>query len=155
MRNKKKYGIAALAAVAVLAMSAFAASLNVDGGTLQAGVDSDLTCADDANLSYETGYPKDLGEELFGVISVTVKFTGNANCDGSSATIKVNNSDGDATSPHGFAVGEVVDQEFTATVGAGKTLTVEDLDQVQILVKKPSNSTELGGYTSGVFADAA
>lgn len=42
----KKYLAAAAVAVMVFAFSAFAASLNLDGGVLQAGENTDLTCTD-------------------------------------------------------------------------------------------------------------
>jgi hypothetical protein len=43
----KKYAIAALIAIAVFAISAFAASLNVNAGTLQAGTDQIDDCIED------------------------------------------------------------------------------------------------------------
>lgn len=54
----KKYFIAAMAAVAVFAISAFAASLQVDAGTLQAGDDAIGECPADAaetHISVEYG----------------------------------------------------------------------------------------------------
>lgn len=51
----KKYLIAAVAAVAVFALSAFAASLQVDAGTLQAGDGSIVPCAEtDVVVTYGT-----------------------------------------------------------------------------------------------------
>jgi hypothetical protein len=50
----KKYIIAAVVAVAVFASAAFAASLNVDAGTLQAGQDQIGTCiSKNVEVSYE------------------------------------------------------------------------------------------------------
>ena len=49
----KKYLAAAVVAVMVFAFSAFAATLNVDGGTLQSGIDRDLTCAESADVTYD------------------------------------------------------------------------------------------------------
>ena len=46
----KKYLAAAVVAVMVFAFSAFAASLTVNGGTIQAGSDMDLRCMDEANV---------------------------------------------------------------------------------------------------------
>lgn len=46
----KKYFIAGGAAIAVFSISAFAASLQVNAGTLQTGVDMDLDCAEAANV---------------------------------------------------------------------------------------------------------
>ncbi len=54
----KKYFAAAAVAVMVFAFAAFAASLDVDGGTLQAGSD-DLACAEAVFLTYDWGATED------------------------------------------------------------------------------------------------
>lgn len=46
----KKYFIASGVAVVAFAMAAFAASLNVDGGTIQSGTDNDLKCTDNVEV---------------------------------------------------------------------------------------------------------
>jgi hypothetical protein len=49
----KKYLIASVVAMMAFAFAAFAASLSVNGGVLQSGVDADLTCAESANVTYD------------------------------------------------------------------------------------------------------
>lgn len=61
----KKYLIAAVAAVAVFALSAFAASLSVNAGTLQAGEDPIDQCTTaDVDVSYGTPTFANPGWEL-------------------------------------------------------------------------------------------
>jgi hypothetical protein len=50
----KKYIAAGAVAIMVFAFAASAASLSVNGGVLQAGADNDLTCTDDADVTYTT-----------------------------------------------------------------------------------------------------
>lgn len=49
----KKYIAAGGVAVVAFAFAASAASLNVDGGVLQSGIDRDLTCSEDAVITYD------------------------------------------------------------------------------------------------------
>jgi hypothetical protein len=50
----KKYIAAGAVAIMVFAFSAFAASLTVNAGPLQAGITADLKCADSVDVTYET-----------------------------------------------------------------------------------------------------
>jgi hypothetical protein len=50
----KKYFVAAVVAMMAFAFAAFAASLNVDGGVLQAGVYNDLACAAEVEVDFVT-----------------------------------------------------------------------------------------------------
>lgn len=69
----KKYAIAGAVAVSAFAFSAFAASLDVNAGTLQAGEDRDLECADAANVA-AWGYDDTNGTNL---LSVKIDLVGN------------------------------------------------------------------------------
>ena len=56
----RKYAIAGLGAVAAFSMSAFASTLVVDGGVLQAGADDTLKCTNGtAKISYDTNADND------------------------------------------------------------------------------------------------
>jgi hypothetical protein len=52
----RKYLIAGAVAVMVFAFAAFAASLTVNGGTLQAGQTEDLTCTDETNVAFANNW---------------------------------------------------------------------------------------------------
>jgi hypothetical protein len=169
----KKYFIASVVAIMAFAFAAFAATLNVNGGTLQAGMDTDLACFDDAALTYGTGYAQNSShtadgsdsspEERFHVTEVTVSLSGgdedciNGNLRGH---LKVNDGNRDRVGPHGYAIlpfDEVNTASGTAsfTVKVNKdSLLVTELLQVQVMVKEFANSGEEEGYRTGVFAVA-
>jgi hypothetical protein len=74
----KKYLIATVVAVAVFAGSAFAASLNVDAGTLQAGQGEVGACAsDDVEVAYST---PTFADGNWTVSQITLHY--DVNCDG-------------------------------------------------------------------------
>ena len=84
----KKYLAAAVVAVMVFAFAAFAAELNVNAGTLQAGSDTELTCSDGVEvLNYAV--ESDTLEVHF------ARLSGFEDCDGEKLIIRWNDADGD------------------------------------------------------------
>ena len=162
----KKYLAAAAVAVMVFAFSAFAAALDVDGGTVQAGMDTDLACFEDAELSYATGYDQSEGsptEEPFLVMAITVSLSGgDSDCinDDLRGHLKVNDGGAEGTAssrvgPHGYAIVPLEDVDATAGTASftvevdGDRLPVEDLHQVQVMIKEWQNQGEMDGYDGG------
>lgn len=163
----KKYFAAAAVAVMIFAFTAMAASLNVDGGTVEAGLDTDLSCFDDADLTYATGYDQTEGsdeEEPFRVSAITVNLSGGSDdcIDGDlRGHLKVNDGgvtgeDSSRVGPHGYAIVPLEDEDgegnasFTVDVD-GSSLLVEDLRQVQVMIKEFQNGGEEDGHATGVF----
>lgn len=156
----KKYLAAGAVAVIVFAISAFAASLNVDGGVLQAGVDDDLTCTENVALTYDTGYNhSDPTTQPFQIRSITATVDEDHTCgEDVRVHIKVGTSDAHPGNPSGYAIGPLDENgQFTAYLEEdedGFSLLVEDLNQIQVMLKGPSYSSgEADGYFSGVFLD--
>lgn len=162
----KKYLIAAAVAVIAFSMAAFAATLNVNGGTVQAGIDTTLACYDDAIVTYDTGYDQTGAstDEKFEVLAVNVEFTGAplGGCgDSNRAHVKINDggpiagphAPGNASEigPHGYAIVEI-ENDNTVSIPVQQTLFVEDVHQVQVMVKDAADSNtpgEFGGYDGG------
>jgi hypothetical protein len=83
----KKYFAAGAVAIMVFAFAAFAASLNVNAGPLQAGVTTDLKCADSVEVTYQTS--NDNNGFWVGGVSLQFKDADGVtdNCDGHEAAV--------------------------------------------------------------------
>jgi hypothetical protein len=134
----RKYVIAAVGAVMVFSMAAFAASMNVDGGFLQAGADSGLTCTDDAEVSYETS------NDTTGHWIDAVELQFDAACEGGYAIV---NGFGPANN------NQILSLISTPIDNTGKVVIdifdgptrVKDLVNVQVLVKDRLAGNECAG----------
>ncbi len=128
----RKYFIAATIALAVFAVSAFAASLSVDGGTLQAGVDSDLTCADSVEVAYTTTSTVD----GFVVDQIDLAFLDaeglpTTTCDGQTADVALWGTGGTAA---GSGAGTVASD--AATITFSPSIAVDDIVEAHVLVRQ-------------------
>lgn len=128
----KKYIIAAIAAVAVFAISAFAASLQVNAGTLQAGEGPIGTCtSQDVAVSY--GEPV-LNGTVWEVSEITLD-PDSDDCDGLAYSVAVRSDSGNwatETMSGTFEAGaETVD--FSAD-----PFDAEEASHVHLVVRNPS-----------------
>lgn len=85
----KKYIIAAVAAIAVFAMSAFAASLQVNAGTLQAGNDAISQCILAPDDHVVVTYPKTPTFESGAWVTDQIALDDDGNCTGLEFTVFV------------------------------------------------------------------
>lgn len=153
----RKYFIAGVVAMVAFAMAAFAASLTVDGGTLQAGVDRDLTCTSDAaTVSYATPNDTD-GSMDFLVKTFTVTFDEEANCDGKQAELVVNDipeqdTENGLENTNNISVELISNGESVHTVDTdqdgGFRPRAEDITDISVLVKDANGAA---GYSDGFF----
>ena len=149
----KKYVAAAVVAVMVFAFAAFAASLNVDGGVLQAGVDDDLTCADTANVTYS----HHASEGLFWVTDVHVSF--DEDCDGNTMYLAITDVGGVTVDLAGTSVTIPVDHDDPDNMFFGNPgIAIEDINDVNIKVfsdPDPDNEGQITGTSGYGFASGA
>jgi hypothetical protein len=130
----KKYFVAAAIAIAVFAMSAFAASLTVNGDFLQAGVDPTLKCTNDAVVTYNTS--NDYNGHWLGGVTVTT----DPACEGQHAQVAL------LTQAPGWPNHQLVYAISTNPIDANGsadidfmcngTIRVADVNTVQVLIKK-------------------
>lgn len=128
----QKYIIAALAAVVVFAFSAFAASLQVNGGTLQAGEGSIGTCtSQNVAVSYDEPV---LNGTVWEVSEVTLDPAG-TDCEGLDYSVAVRSDSGNWTTdtmPGTFDAGpETVDF-------SGDPFDAEEASHVHLVVRNAS-----------------
>jgi hypothetical protein len=92
----KKYFIASMVAVMAFAFAAFAASLTVNGGVLQAGSDTDLTCTDRVEVDF-VGFEGDAvdsnGKRVGGGFT-TVTLDGLDDCEGAFVYTRIFDNEG-------------------------------------------------------------
>lgn len=136
----KRYLIAASVALAVFAGAAFAATLNVDGGVLQAGQDTDLTCSDNAVVSYST---QTVGGGGFAVNGITVTF--DEGCDGNFAYLATFSGPG---SQNGFGIKEISGNKVTFTVNLAP---VDTINAVSVAVKNTNDGAPTHPWVSGII----
>jgi hypothetical protein len=140
----KKYFVATAIAIAVFAMSAFAASLTVNGDFLQAGVDGTLTCTEDAVVTYNTS--NDYNGHWLG--GVTVKT--DEDCEGQYAQVALlANTPGSPNEQLVYAISDLaidatgaVDIDFKCN----GTVRVAEVNTVQVLIKTLTDA-EPAGFT--------
>ena len=142
----KKYLAAAVVAVMVFAFSAFAASLNLDGGVLQAGSDLDLTCTEAATVTYDTPIAAVQGD--FRVSAFTVNFDNEAakDCNELEAHLKVHGDDGG--SYQSIAVKEISGNEVVFYTDKEKDPKAEAITGVSVAVHNSSDH----GFADGILA---
>lgn len=145
----RKYLIAAAVALAVFATAAFAASLNVDGGVLQAGQDSDLTCADNAVVDWTT---QTVGNGQFAATRVTVTF--DDGCDGNYGYVAVFSSVGPpgGSSQTGFGIGQISGNQVSFDVNESDVnAQVDQINAVSVAVKNTNDAAPAAGWWSGII----
>jgi hypothetical protein len=135
----KKYLVAATVAVVVFAISAFAASLNVTAGTLQAGHDAIDKCIENSEeavaVSYgEATYDEDAGK--WTVEEVTVDHGGD--CAGLAYQVLVADTDGKSLASEGgtFDPDETVQ---TAKVEFAASFDAEAATDVHLVIRNASS----------------
>jgi len=128
----KKYLAAAVVAVMVFAFAAFAASLDVDAGTLAAGQDDVDDCGGTANVSFDT---QTVGGGAFGVNGLDIEFA--EDCEGF-ALVQVLDTTNNA---YGFYIGAIDDGSVSFSPDPSSTL-VEEVGGVSVLVKSVLNAGE-------------
>jgi hypothetical protein len=146
----RKYLIAAAAALVVFAVSAFAASLNVEGSVLQAGQDRDLTCTESAVVGWET---QTVGNGEFAVKKITVTF-GNSGCDGKWAYVAVFSYVGPpgGSTQTGFGIDQISGDKAEWTVNpALENAEVDRINAVSVAVKNTNDGDPNPCYTSGII----
>lgn len=144
----KKYLIAAAVALGVFATVAFAASLNVDGTVLQAGQDSDLTCADNAVVGWTT---QTVGNGEFAVDRITVTF--DHDCNGNYGYVAVFSSVGPGGSTQtGFGIGQISGNHVSFEVDeSNPNAEVDMINAVSVAVKNTNDASPAAGYWSGII----
>ena len=125
----RKYAIAGLGAVAAFSMSAFAATLVVDGGALQAGVDETLTCTEGASLKYVTSTSSHQDAPSFFIDKVEVHTTDA--CDGNYAFLEGRKTSNETTF---FGLAEI--ENGVAVIDLDGYPRADDLNRVDVLIKK-------------------
>jgi hypothetical protein len=147
----KRYLIAAAVALAVFAGAAFAATLNVDGGVVQAGQDLTLSCADNAVVTYGT---QTSGDGQFYVNKITVTFDGV--CNGYFAYVAPFLSVGPGgSSQTGFGIDQIAGNQVVFTVNPSATnAKVANVNAISVMVKS-SDDSGTGCYTSGIITACA
>lgn len=130
----KKYFVAAAVAIAVFAMSAFAASLTVNGDFLQAGVDPTLRCTNDAVVTYTTS--NDYAGHYVNGVTVTT----DPACAGQHAQVALlTQAPGWPNHQLVYAISEnPIDSSGVADIDfmCNGTVRAENVNTVQVLVKK-------------------
>lgn len=152
----KKYVVASVVAVMVFAVAAFAASLNVDSGVLQAGVDDDLTCAENATVAYS----HHSSDGLFWVTDVHVTF--DQDCSGNTMYLAITDVGGVVVDITGPTVSIPVDPG-TDTFFTNPGIAVSEINDVNITVFSHPDPGNAGqntgssgyGFASGAFANLA
>lgn len=162
----KKYAVAGLAALVVFAISAFAARLNVDGGVLQSGVDHDLTCADNAEVTYDhhASYELGGGYDDAWVEDFYITFD-SADCIGETLWFTVKSHE---SSVGGGVVKEIDAQMVTIPVTGSHanvpssvdSVSIDDIGSVSVTVWSENTPGNPGqcvgasgyGWASGIFA---
>lgn len=146
-RHMKKYFIAAAVAVIAFSMAAFAAQLNVDAGVLQAGVDDNLKCADNANVSFD--HHASGGE--FWTTAVNIEFDND--CTGELMYLAITGV--------GAIAQPITSNSFSIPVVSGPTyygnygIPTEDIQDVNLTVYTSNpNNPGADNYKSGAFAPA-
>jgi len=145
----KKYLIAGALVLVVFATAAFAASLDLDGGVLQAGQDSDLTCTDSAVVSYVT---QTVGNGMFAVNKITVTF--NPDCNGMWAYLAPFSSVGPpgGSSQTGFGIDQISGNEAVWSVNASDpNAEVAQINAISVLVKNSNDGDPNPCWTSGII----
>jgi hypothetical protein len=155
----KKYVAAAAVAVMVFAFSAFAASLNVDGGVLQSGIDRDLTCAETAKVTYDhhVAYSDPNFNDAY-ITAVNVEFDdANDACVGSLIFLTIEGANGVS----GMAVDQIVPgvNSFPLAGGPSTWPSIADVTGVSVTVTSdpghyggvPNNGQIPPFFKSGVF----
>jgi|GEM_PF-4800520 len=141
----RKYFIAGAVALMVFAIVAFAASLAVDGGVLQAGMDT-VDAGEEATLTWTTFVRHD---GHFGVEQLTVDFDDPA-ADGNYAYVNIMEGPGQII---GMAITPIADQQVVLNI---TDLKAEDVHSVGVLIKNTSDAGDPPGdeYFSGVIVSA-
>ena len=146
----KKYLAAAVVALMVFAFSAFAATLSVDAGNLQAGQDNVDRCADSVTLDYGTDVG---GDGQFYVHTITLSFDEAADCDGNFAYLAIFDHEvppAGGSNIIGFGIDEIQDDEAVFTTDGD----VEEIVGVSVMVKNTDDSGG-SGFTDGIITSAA
>jgi hypothetical protein len=125
----KKYLVASVVAVAVFAMSAFAASLMVDGGVLQAGTGEIGTCTDNIVVTYADPYRDET--DTWVVNSLTLDSRNGDGCGNRDfrAVVTSNGTDLSNTVQGRFSNGVAIDvqfEPFNATLADAVDIVVWD-----------------------------
>jgi len=144
----KKYLITAAVALMVFATAAFAASLNVDGTVLQAGQDSDLTCANNAVVGWQT---QTVGNGEFAVTRITVTF--DEGCNGNYGYVAVFSSVGPGGSTQtGFGIGQISGNQVSFDVNENLSNSeVDMINAVSVAVKNTNDAAPAAGFWSGII----
>lgn len=123
----KKYLIAALVTLSVVAITAFAASLQVTAGTLQAGSGTVGTCAADQDTKVTYGTPA-YEDGVWKIASMTV--ASSTDCNDLDFSLTVTRADGTPlfAPQHGTFTGSPVLVNFAP-------FDTADADKVQILIR--------------------
>jgi len=137
----KKYFIAGVLALSVFATAAFAADLALNDAVLQAGTDSDLTCAANASVDYTTQVNFS-GE--FGVTGIVVTF--DPGCDGYYGYIAIMSAPGSII---GMGIEQIASNQVDFTVDPALGL-VSNIEIVSVAVKSTDDSGG-SGYYSGII----
>jgi hypothetical protein len=161
----KKYFAAAVVAVMVFAFAAFAASLNVNAGTLAAGQDDVGDCGGEALITYDHHWGFGGGPEAAYVQAFTITF--DEDCSDNIALFHVdgpNDADGmvsvlisgdSVTIPVSNGNVDLTDW------GGGEGVNVEDIESVNVTVfSHPSNPGQVpnplyGDFAVGIFEGIA
>lgn len=148
----KRYLIAAAVALAVFAGAAFAATLNVDGGVVQAGQDLTLKCADNAAVTYGT---QTSGDGQFYVNKITVTFDGA--CNGYYAYVApfVYVGPPGGSTQTGFGIDQIAGNQVVFTVNPSATnALVANVNAISVAVKNSDDSGS-GCWFSGIITACA
>lgn len=134
----KKYLIASVVAMMAFAFAAFAASLTVNAGTLQAGEDTNLQCAENATIAWGNTNNSDTGGG-FVVQGLSVDFDGA--CDGKFAYVALGDAD-----QEGFGIQEIDGDSVAFTT---VPILVEDINYVRVMVKDTNDSAPGTYFVNG------
>jgi hypothetical protein len=131
----KKYFIASVVAVMAFAFAAFAASLTVNAGTLQAGTDSNLKCADQVDLVWNTS--NDWNGHWVG--DVTLRFLDESGaltgaCNGERANLAIFDAPTNPSDQIAMFVTDPISQGTVHVDFKSGELRVKDIELVQVLI---------------------
>lgn len=149
----KKYFLAGVVAMVAFAMAAFAASLNVNAGPLQAGIDPDMVCSDDADITYDT---QTVGGGLFGIKNVLVQF--DPSCAGAYAHLALYSNNPTVGAGNTQFVGNAIQRINETGLATFKTTAPgdalsSDVNAVAVQVKNAITTAEAGWSGGGALAN--
>ena len=144
----RKYAIAGTAAVAAFAVSAFAATLNADAGSLQVGTDSLEKLAQTAEVKYRTEV-NGAGERRLQFVVVEFDETID------DAFVNINGlkqGTGGPTNPNKVAWGggKAIQDSKTVEFKLNPTASAEELIGTTVELKNAPSGNEIGGWGIGL-----